>query len=224
MARGIDIPELDVVVNFDVPHVPEEYIHRVGRTGRASATGLAITFVSSVPIVTSVARRVVEINEQSYMEEIEKLMDKKLSPTKVPGPWADENKAQTPSPSVLATVPASRIEETLELLKEKQTRIADNAARRRKIKQATNVEKRAYQLTKKKEVSLSDFAEGRYDQVLQKIESKRVIKQGIAVPADFAERISFLEGKKLAERKEKREKMLTQQKALLKTLKQKRKE
>jgi ATP-dependent RNA helicase RhlE len=46
VARGIDIEELSHVVNFDVPHVPEDYIHRVGRTARAEATGDAFTFVS----------------------------------------------------------------------------------------------------------------------------------------------------------------------------------
>ncbi len=46
VARGIDIEELGHVVNFDVPVVPEDYIHRVGRTARAQATGDAFTFVS----------------------------------------------------------------------------------------------------------------------------------------------------------------------------------
>jgi ATP-dependent RNA helicase RhlE len=45
-ARGIDVEALSHVVNFDVPVVPDDYIHRVGRTGRASATGDAFTFVS----------------------------------------------------------------------------------------------------------------------------------------------------------------------------------
>jgi ATP-dependent RNA helicase RhlE len=45
-ARGIDVVALGHVVNFDVPNVPEDYIHRVGRTGRADATGEAFTFVS----------------------------------------------------------------------------------------------------------------------------------------------------------------------------------
>jgi ATP-dependent RNA helicase RhlE len=45
-ARGIDVEELSHVVNFDVPALPEDYIHRVGRTGRAQATGDAFTFVS----------------------------------------------------------------------------------------------------------------------------------------------------------------------------------
>jgi ATP-dependent RNA helicase RhlE len=45
-ARGIDVDELGHVVNFDVPQAPQDYIHRVGRTGRAEATGEAFTFVS----------------------------------------------------------------------------------------------------------------------------------------------------------------------------------
>jgi len=46
VARGIDVEELSHVVNFDVPNVPDDYIHRVGRTARADATGDAFTFVS----------------------------------------------------------------------------------------------------------------------------------------------------------------------------------
>jgi ATP-dependent RNA helicase RhlE len=45
-ARGIDIGELSRVVNYDLPFKPEEYIHRIGRTGRAGATGEAISFVA----------------------------------------------------------------------------------------------------------------------------------------------------------------------------------
>ena len=45
-ARGIDIPELDVVINYDIPHVKSDYIHRIGRTGRAGREGLAITLIS----------------------------------------------------------------------------------------------------------------------------------------------------------------------------------
>ena len=45
-ARGIDVTALGHVVNFDVPHVPEDYIHRVGRTARAEATGSAFTLVA----------------------------------------------------------------------------------------------------------------------------------------------------------------------------------
>jgi ATP-dependent RNA helicase RhlE len=46
VARGIDVEDLGHVVNFDVPEAPEDYIHRIGRTGRAEATGEAFTFVA----------------------------------------------------------------------------------------------------------------------------------------------------------------------------------
>jgi ATP-dependent RNA helicase RhlE len=46
-ARGIDIPGLQVVVNYDLPRSPNDYVHRIGRTGRAGASGLAISFVSA---------------------------------------------------------------------------------------------------------------------------------------------------------------------------------
>ena len=45
-ARGIDVPEVGHVINYDIPHVPEEYIHRIGRTGRAGATGISISFIT----------------------------------------------------------------------------------------------------------------------------------------------------------------------------------
>jgi superfamily II DNA/RNA helicase len=48
VARGIDIEEIGLVINYDVPHDPEDYIHRIGRTARASAEGVAITFVSTI--------------------------------------------------------------------------------------------------------------------------------------------------------------------------------
>ena len=45
-ARGIDIPGLDVVVNYDLPRAPADYIHRIGRTGRAGASGTSVSFVN----------------------------------------------------------------------------------------------------------------------------------------------------------------------------------
>ena len=46
MSRGIDYPELPFVLNFDLPHLPEEFIHRIGRTARAGKSGTAISFIS----------------------------------------------------------------------------------------------------------------------------------------------------------------------------------
>ncbi|WP_462396807.1 DEAD/DEAH box helicase [Hungatella hathewayi] len=63
-ARGIDIEELSCVINFDLPNVPETYVHRIGRTGRAGLGGRAISFS--------------DIEEKAYVEDIEKLIGKKI--------------------------------------------------------------------------------------------------------------------------------------------------
>jgi superfamily II DNA/RNA helicase len=46
MSRGIDIKDIDLVINFDAPHDAEDYVHRVGRTARAEATGIALTLIN----------------------------------------------------------------------------------------------------------------------------------------------------------------------------------
>ena len=46
LARGIDVESVDHVINYDLPTVPEDYVHRIGRTGRAGEEGWAISFVS----------------------------------------------------------------------------------------------------------------------------------------------------------------------------------
>ncbi len=69
-ARGIDVADLGHVVNFDVPMVPQDYIHRVGRTARASSTGDAITFVSR--------------EEEPLFRDIEKAVGRRIDRSKVP--------------------------------------------------------------------------------------------------------------------------------------------
>ncbi|MCG8807273.1 DEAD/DEAH box helicase [Tenacibaculum finnmarkense] len=63
-ARGIDIPLLPHVINFELPNVPEDYVHRIGRTGRAGAKGEALSLVCS--------------EETEYQKEIEKILKQKL--------------------------------------------------------------------------------------------------------------------------------------------------
>ena len=65
MARGLDISDITHVINFEVPEVPEQYIHRIGRTGRADKDGKAITFVTK--------------KEEPLLLEIEVLMDNELT-------------------------------------------------------------------------------------------------------------------------------------------------
>ena len=71
VARGIDITELGHVVNFDVPVQPEDYIHRVGRTARAAATGDAFTFVAP--------------DEEGELRAIEKAIGRALPRVTLPG-------------------------------------------------------------------------------------------------------------------------------------------
>jgi ATP-dependent RNA helicase RhlE len=61
-ARGLDIDDIPLVVNFELPYVPEDYIHRIGRTGRAGASGEAISFVAP--------------EEEKYLADIERLLKK----------------------------------------------------------------------------------------------------------------------------------------------------
>ena len=70
-ARGLDIPLLPHVINYELPNVPEDYVHRIGRTGRAGAEGEAISFVCS--------------EETEYQKEIEKLLGEKLKSSVVKG-------------------------------------------------------------------------------------------------------------------------------------------
>ena len=64
-ARGIDIEELSHVINFELPNVPETYVHRIGRTGRAGLGGTAISFC--------------DFEEKAYLADIEKLIGKRVN-------------------------------------------------------------------------------------------------------------------------------------------------
>jgi ATP-dependent RNA helicase RhlE len=70
IARGLDIPDVTHVINFDTPHEPESYIHRIGRTGRADKIGHAIVFISPP--------------EKEYQTQIEALMKKPIPMEKMP--------------------------------------------------------------------------------------------------------------------------------------------
>jgi ATP-dependent RNA helicase RhlE len=70
-ARGLDISALPYVVNFDLPHNPEDYVHRIGRTGRAGASGEAISLMTE--------------DEARYLKDIEKLIGKTIDQILVPG-------------------------------------------------------------------------------------------------------------------------------------------
>jgi len=70
-ARGLDIEDLPYVINYELPHVPEDYVHRIGRTGRAGRNGQAISLVAPFEFV--------------YLAEIEKLIKFKIEQIMLPG-------------------------------------------------------------------------------------------------------------------------------------------
>ncbi|RUM73774.1 MAG: ATP-dependent helicase [Sulfurovum sp.] len=79
-ARGLDIPTLPVVINYDIPHVTGDYIHRIGRTGRAGKRGLAITLTSP--------------KEEVALKEVERLMGKAIERQEIEGYTPKVEKAQ----------------------------------------------------------------------------------------------------------------------------------
>jgi ATP-dependent RNA helicase RhlE len=72
-ARGLDIEQLPQVVNFDLPNVPEDYVHRIGRTGRAGSTGTAISLVSAdeVELLSDIERLTQKLLLRKEMEGFE---------------------------------------------------------------------------------------------------------------------------------------------------------
>jgi len=89
-ARGIDVQAVTHVINFDLPHNVEDYVHRIGRTGRAGASGIALSFA---------ARR-----EASLVKRIEQFIGKRIDAVEIPGfePKAKQSRSSRPFPGARA--------------------------------------------------------------------------------------------------------------------------
>ena len=86
-ARGIDIESLPYVINFDLPNIPETYVHRIGRTGRAGNGGISISFCSK--------------DEEPYWKDIQKLIKVNVKTIKDhPFPWQDDEPNQEAKPDL----------------------------------------------------------------------------------------------------------------------------
>jgi len=83
-ARGLDIPDVSHVINYDAPHHAEDYVHRIGRTGRAGKSGEALTIVSRI--------------DQKAVAEIEKLIARKIDWQQGVEPPAEADEAEAPAP------------------------------------------------------------------------------------------------------------------------------
>ena len=91
-ARGIDIEDLSHVINFDLPNISETYVHRIGRTGRAGASGIALSFCDA--------------EERAYLRDIQKLTGQRI-PVVQDHPYTAEDEDDRPAPEA-ASVSASR--------------------------------------------------------------------------------------------------------------------
>nr|WKN34075.1 DEAD/DEAH box helicase [Tunicatimonas sp. TK19036] len=80
-ARGIDVEELSHVINYDLPNVPETYVHRIGRTGRAGASGVALSFCDT--------------EEKAYLRDIQKTIDQRI-PVVAEHPFMNEGPDDAP--------------------------------------------------------------------------------------------------------------------------------
>lgn len=82
-ARGIDVDDMEFVINYEMPNIPETYVHRIGRTGRAGAKGTAYSFCDA--------------EEKEYLRDIEKLIGKKIPVSENhPFPLQDHNPIKAP--------------------------------------------------------------------------------------------------------------------------------
>ena len=102
-ARGLDVEDLPFVVNFEMPNAPEDYVHRIGRTGRAGSKGVAITFMSEEEQKQREA--IEELTKQSLPPQIEP----RFWPSWIPRPAPAALEAATPSPrnTTAATPPVA---------------------------------------------------------------------------------------------------------------------
>ena len=82
-ARGLDIDQLPQVINFELPNVPEDYVHRIGRTGRAGSSGAAVSLVDR--------------EELSLLKDIEKLIKREIPKVQAEG-WVQPEKAEPEAP------------------------------------------------------------------------------------------------------------------------------
>ena len=114
-ARGLDIEQLPHVVNFELPNVPEDYVHRIGRTGRAGATGEAFSLV--------------EPEEQKFLQAIEKLIKQKLP------------RETLPAISVAPTRPLTEAEKAADAAADKPRKPQHRPANRRTKSQKTEARK-----------------------------------------------------------------------------------
>lgn len=135
LARGIDVEEVDYVVNYDLPSVPEDYIHRIGRTGRAGATGKAFSLVSP--------------DAEDALKAIEKLIKKPIPEMKPD--FFDMEEAEKEAQAKAQRAEARKDPDIQQAIKEQTSRQRKKSRARERAKAEAEVaEKRKRKNTRKK--------------------------------------------------------------------------
>jgi ATP-dependent RNA helicase RhlE len=120
-ARGIDVDDLSHVINFEIPNIPETYIHRIGRTGRAGQSGIALSFCDNTEI--------------SFLRDIQRLIAQNI-PVVADHPYPLTDFTPQKAPAKLARKPVRR-EHNGQMVRE----VADNRAKRPTSPQASQTER-----------------------------------------------------------------------------------
>ncbi|KAG2392722.1 hypothetical protein C9374_011447 [Naegleria lovaniensis] len=187
LARGIDVPDLPFVINYDVPAKPEDYVHRVGRTGRAGQEGMAFSFIAKVPIITKVGGRLVELNEEHFIKTVEQFISQRIEERKIPGVWQDRYMNQLEQEKQKVEEISKR--KALEILEKKrqgrnkkdphdEKMVAAFSESYNRLKQKVEQTKTLTSEDLKYAPTLRHFKEGRYEDVMKEFEVKRAIKEG----------------------------------------------
>ena len=204
LGRGIDIEGLPFVINYDIPVNPADYVHRVGRTGRADKKGVAISFVGSTPMMLNFGGRYVEHNEQHILQKIRTFTGDSLHFRKVPGPWDDNPRdAMIQYEEFEAqNFNDKRHKEIMKLLHSKEEKVLGKGMlerlQARSEARMKNPTRARYlpetELTKG--LSLRHFRHGRYEDMLVDFDLSHAKNRGVIVPEKYKELVHSKKGKK----------------------------
>ena len=121
-ARGLDVKGVSHVINFDVPWQPDDYIHRIGRTGRAGMKGIAITLatredneaIAGIEKLTGIKLPRTDGEQPAAVEAVEEAAPREEKPAKSRGRSRERSKDRAPRPEQRTTAPATPVEQDIE--------------------------------------------------------------------------------------------------------------
>ncbi|MBO4352571.1 MAG: DEAD/DEAH box helicase [Eggerthellaceae bacterium] len=165
LARGIDVDQVDYVINYDVPEQAEDYIHRIGRTGRAGETGFAITFVTP--------------ETEGALRDIEKLVKRKIPEMTLESFDMEAAEAQAAEASI--TAQSKRDPEVNRVKRELANRAQKKAAKSEQPKRQSQARKKTQQSKRQEQAQKRDQQPKRREQAAKPVQQKQkaqAVKQG----------------------------------------------